>query len=105
MYPNLQRHSSHGDRVKHGSHGDRQFIVSLQKFPQERSEKVIVYEKSISYSDIVIGFRIFLMLNEIACFKTWTFLTKITSIKLNLAYNNMRIKLFYLCNSVKIIVL
>ncbi|XP_063444358.1 rap guanine nucleotide exchange factor 6-like isoform X2 [Mytilus trossulus] len=39
MYPNLQRHSSHGDRVKHGSHGDRQFIVSLQKFPQERSEK------------------------------------------------------------------
>ncbi|XP_052070922.1 rap guanine nucleotide exchange factor 6-like isoform X6 [Mytilus californianus] len=39
MYPNLQRHSSHGDRVKHGSHGDRQFVVSLQKFPQERTEK------------------------------------------------------------------
>ncbi|CAC5366729.1 RAPGEF2 [Mytilus coruscus] len=39
MYPNLQRHSSHGDRVKHGSHGDRQFVISLQKFPQERTEK------------------------------------------------------------------
>lgn len=62
MYPNLQRHSSHGDRVKHGSHGDRQFIVSLQKFPQERSEKVNFIWEIVSYSDTVIGFRIFFML-------------------------------------------